>query len=340
MAANLGELAEKVGGIVQGDATYQIDGVGTLNAALASEISFLTNSKYKRYLANTMAGAVIVDTDTAKFVKGNAIVVDNPHVAYAKIATILHPATLPSTNIHPTAWVSPESQCGENVSIGPQAVIEDGTVLAENVVIGAGSVVQKNCQIGKGTQLMANVTLYHDTVIGKRGLIHAGAVIGADGCGFANDQGKWVKVPQLGCVRIGDDVEVGANTCIDRGAIEDTVIEDGVKLDNQIQIAHNVVIGAHTVMAGTSGVAGSTEVGKHCIIGGGVAISGHLKITDGVVFTGMTMVTKSITESGIYSSGIPVEPTKDWHRNTVRYRQSDKLFERVKQLESKINKSD
>ncbi len=323
---------------MQGDAAYQVEAVGTLHAATATEVSFLTNLKYKKYLAETKAGAVIVDADAAPFVQGNAIIVPNPHVAYAKIASLLHPSVKPPLEIHPTAYVSPNSDCADNVSIGPQAVIEANVTLAEGVIIGAGCVVQQGSQIGRDSQLMANVTLYHDTVIGERVLIHSGAVIGADGFGFADDEGEWVKVPQLGSVQIGDDAEIGANTCVDRGAIEDTIIEHGVKLDNQIQIAHNVVIGAHTVMAGTSGVAGSTEVGKHCVIGGGVAISGHLKVADGVIFTGMTMVTKSIKDAGIYSSGIPVEPTKEWHRNTVRYRQSDKLFDRVRRLENKINK--
>ena len=340
MVWNLGQLAETVGGIVQGDAAYLIEGVGTLQAATATEISFLTNLKYKKYLADSMAGAVIVTQDAAGFVKNNAIIVDNPHAAYAKISALLHPPVKPPQGIHPSAWVSPESNCAENVSIGPQAVIEAGVTLAEGVCVGAGSVVQQGSLIGCDSQLMANVTVYHDTVIGERVLIHSGAVIGADGFGFADDGGEWVKVPQLGAVKIGNDVEIGANTCIDRGAIEDTLIGHGVKLDNQIQVAHNVTLGAHTIMAGASGVAGSTKVGKNCIIGGGVCINGHLEIADGVMFTGMTMVTKSIKEAGVYSSGLPVEPTKEWHRNSVRYRQSEKLFERVKQLEEKINKSD
>jgi len=262
-------------------------------------------------------------------------VVTDPHVAYAKIAAVIHPPIIPTQAIHPAAWVDPASHCAGNVSIGAQAVIEAGVTLADGVIIGAGCVVQRNSQIAANTQLMANVTVYHGVRIGERVLIHSGAVIGADGFGFANDQGKWIKVPQLGGVQIGNDVEIGANTCIDRGAIEDTIIEEGVKLDNQIQIAHNVTVGAHTVMAGTSGIAGSTEVGKHCIIGGGVAINGHLKIVDKVVFTGMSMVTKSIKKPGVYSSGMPAEPSDKWQRNTIRYRQSEKLFERVKQLESK-----
>lgn len=335
MAWSLNQLAEKVGGIVQGDATYQVTAVGTLVAASQSDISFLTNLKYKKHLADTQAGAVIVNSDAAPFVKGNAIVVTDPHVAYAKIAAVIHPPIIPTQAIHPAAWVDPESHCGDNVSIGPQVVIEAGVTLANNVIIGAGCVVQRGSQIAANTQLMANVTVYHGVRIGERVLIHSGAVIGADGFGFANDQGKWIKVPQLGGVQIGNDVEIGANTCIDRGAIEDTIIEEGVKLDNQIQIAHNVTVGAHTVMAGTSGIAGSTEVGKHCIIGGGVAINGHLKIVDKVVFTGMSMVTKSIKKPGVYSSGMPAEPSDKWQRNTIRYRQSEKLFERVKQLESK-----
>ncbi len=338
MKWRLDQLANKVGGIVQGDASFQVDSVGTLHAATPSDISFLSNLKYKKYLAESQAGAIIVNSDAAPLVQANAIVVADPHVAYAKIATLLHPPASPSHTIHPTAWVDPESQCADTVTIGPQAVIEAGVILAEGVIIGAGCVVQRDSHIGAHSQLMANVTIYHGIQIGERAIIHSGAVIGADGFGFANEQGKWLKVPQLGAVNIGDDVEIGANTCIDRGAIEDTIIEDGVKLDNQIQIAHNVVVGAHTVMAGTSGIAGSTKVGQRCVIGGGVTINGHLNITDGVVLTGMAMATKSIKEPGVYSSGMPAEPNDKWHRNTIRYRQSEKLFERVKQLESKIEK--
>ena len=206
-------------------------------------------------------------------------------------------------------------------------------MLGKGTIIGAGSVLQRGVSIGENTRLAPNVTLCHDVEIGDNVMLHPGVVIGADGFGIANDKGKWIKIPQIGRVIIGNHVEIGANTTIDRGALEDTIIGQGVKLDNQIQIGHNVIVGDNTVIAGCTGIAGSTIIGENCIIGGGVGISGHLKIADGVIITGMTMVTKSLTKAGVYSSGIPAEPTAQWHKNVVRYRQMDKLSLRVKKLE-------
>ncbi|MBE9532722.1 MAG: UDP-3-O-(3-hydroxymyristoyl)glucosamine N-acyltransferase, partial [Proteobacteria bacterium] len=295
----LEKIANHIDGEVIGDKEFQLDSVGTLQTATASQLSFLSNTKYKKYLLDTNAGAVIVHADMASDVPSNAIVVHDPYIAYAKAASLLNPIEKGYEGVHPTAFVDGNSQIHPSVSIAAQVVIEAGVELAENVVIGPGCVLLDGVKVGKGTRLIANITLCKSVTLGKNGIIHPGTVIGADGFGIANDQGKWIKVPQVGSVDIGDDVEIGANTTIDRGAIDNTIIGNGVKLDNQIQIGHNVVIGDNTVIAGCTGIAGSTKVGQNCVIGGGVGISGHLDICDGVQFTGMTMVTKSVNTPGV-----------------------------------------
>lgn len=336
MTWTLAQLADAVNGTVHGNPEHPINSVATLANAKQEDISFLANQKYKKYLATTQAGAVLVSPELVSFVPGNAIEVRDPYVAYAKVAAYMFPPEKAEAEVHPSAWVDPGATVAKNVTIGAQVFIDAGVTIGEDVVIGPGCVIQSDVSIGSGTRLEANVTLCRGVNIGYRVLIHPGVVIGADGFGIANDQGHWIKVPQLGAVDIGDDVEIGANTTIDRGAIENTRISNGVKLDNQIQIGHNVTIGEHTVIAGCVGIAGSTHIGANCAIGGGTGIGGHITIADGVQLTGMSMVTKSIPQAGVYSSGIPVEATKDWHRNIVRYRQMDKLHERVKYLETLI----
>lgn len=333
MVWTLAKIAEKIGGEVQGDAKQQVSGVATLKNATESDISFLANPKYKKFLADTRAGAVLVASDIAASVPTNAILVDDPYVAYAKVAQLLFPQARLAPGIHKSSSVSSDSLCHDDVSIGANVFIDSGVEIARGVEIGPGCVIQQGVKIGAGSRLTANVTICNGVSIGQNAVIHPGVVIGADGFGIANDNGKWIKVPQLGSVEIGDDVEIGANTTIDRGALENTVIANGVKLDNQIQIGHNVVIGEHTVIAGCVGIAGSTHIGSHCAIGGGVGIAGHLTIVDRVQLTGMTMVTKSIMEAGVYSSGIPAEPSQQWHKNVVRYRKMGDLTERVKILE-------
>jgi UDP-3-O-[3-hydroxymyristoyl] glucosamine N-acyltransferase len=336
----LAQIAEHIHAEVLGDAQHQVSAVATLQNASVNTISFLANTKYKKFLQTTKAGAVLVDkTATELSLAVNLIVVDDPYVAYAKVAALLNPRKKGAPGIHPTAWIEPSAELADDVSIGAQVTIGANTVLKSGVEIGAGSVIEDNVTISEGTCIRPNVTICSGTIIGQRVIIHPGVVIGADGFGIANDQGKWIKVPQLGVVVIGNDVEIGANTTIDRGAIDDTMIADGVKLDNQIQIGHNTIIGEHTVIAGCVGISGSTQIGKHCAIGGGTGIAGHIRIADGVQMTGMSMVTKSITESGSYSSGIPVEPTRQWHKSIVRYRNMDKLFERVNQLEKQKDES-
>jgi len=336
VSLTLAQIAQAVDGQLTGDGDYRIDGVGTLSQATPQQITFLANTKYEKFLNQTHAGAVIVAFGMGTELKTNVIEATDPYVAYAKAASLLYPPLKAESAIHATAWIDPDAIVAENVNIGPHVTVDKGAVIKSGVIIGAGSVIESNVRIGENCHIKANVTLCHQVQIGQRVIIHPGAVIGADGFGIANDNGIWIKVPQLGRVLIGNDVEIGANTTIDRGAIEDTVISDGVKLDNQIQIAHNVNIGEHTVIAGCVGIAGSTRIGKYCAIGGGAAIGGHLEIADGVQLTGMSMVTKSISNSGVFSSGIPVEPNKQWHRNVVRHRQMDKLFERVKRLEKQI----
>lgn len=332
----LAELAQHVGGQVQGDGAAIITGISTLQSAQVGQISFLANPRYRKFLQTTQASAVILAEDYAAECPSNALIVTNPYVAYARIANLFVGSLVCDNGVHPTAVVSAGVRLGARVTIGPHSVIGEGAVLGNDVWIGAGCVLGRNVAIGADGRLEANITLWHGTQIGQRVLIHPGVVVGADGFGLANDNGVWIKVPQLGRVRIGDDVEIGANTTIDCGALEDTVIEDGVKLDNLIQIGHNVHIGAHTAIAACTAVAGSTKIGKYCGIGGTVGIVGHLDIADHVQITGMSMVTQSISAAGVYSSGTPLEPNSQWHKNFARFKQLDEMWRRIKQLEAQL----
>lgn len=332
----LAEIASKIGAELIGDADKVITGVGTLQNATTDDISFLANSKYRHYLKDTTAGCVIVSPADAAKVSTNALVIADTYVAYAKTASLLYPEEHNEMGIHPTAVIGPNTLIADSSKIAAHVVIGANVVIGEHVDISPGCIVENGVVIGADSRLMANVTICRKVRIGKRVKIHPGVVIGADGFGIANDKGRWLKIPQVGSVIIGNDVEIGANTTIDRGAIDDTIISDGVKLDNQIQIGHNCIVGEHTVIAGCVGIAGSTQIGANCAIGGGTGIAGHIEIVDGVQLTGMSMVTKSITVAGTYSSGIPAEPTREWHRNVIRYRQLDKLHDKVKQLESQL----
>lgn len=333
MAYTLEKLAEHVGGNIVGDAKCQISSVATLNHAGSGQISFLTNILYKNQLEHTKASAVLISEEFVDRCTVNAIVVTNPHAAYAKVASLLNPVEFSEVGHHPTACIADSCQLHSKSCIAANVVLEAGVVIEEGVFIGANSVIGKGSRIGKDSYLHANVTIYKGSNLGERVIIHSGVVIGSDGFGQAYDNGTWLKVPQLGGVKIGDDVEVGANTCIDRGAIEDTVIEDGVKLDNQIQIAHNVQIGAHTVIAACAAIAGSTTIGKHCMIGGAVGIAGHLEIADKVMIMGMSLVCKSIKQPGSYSSAIPSENSRQWNRQVVRIKQLDTMARRLRRLE-------
>lgn len=336
MGITLQELAERVGARVVGNADTRIDGVGTLTHATADQITFLSNPRYRKYLEDTTAGAVILSESDLPFCRVNALVVPDPYLAYARIAACFVPDTRDNQGIHPTAVIGAGARIDQTATVGPHSVIGASVVVGAGAVIGPGCVVQRDVEIGPDSRLVANVTVYYGCRIGSRVLVHAGAVIGSDGFGFANDKGAWIKIPQLGRVIIGNDVEIGANTTIDRGAVEDTVIEDGVILDNLIQVAHNVRIGAHSAMAGCVGVAGSAVIGKHCAIGGGAGILGHLAIADGVTVTAMSLVTKSINERGVYSSGTPLQPSDNWHKSAVRFKQLDEMARRLKQIEKEL----
>ncbi|MDR1012318.1 MAG: UDP-3-O-(3-hydroxymyristoyl)glucosamine N-acyltransferase [Coxiellaceae bacterium] len=318
-----------------GDPDCMINGIGSLINASHGQISFLQNSHYKRYLSTTNASAVIMrskDLDHQNF--HNVILVKDPYFAYAKISILFDDTPIMSSGIHETALIGANCKIGNNVSIGPYCVIGNKVIVNDGVQINANCVIGDEVIIGEGTKICANVTLYHKVELGKRVLLHSGVVIGSDGFGNANDEGVWCKIYQLGTVIIGNDVEIGANSTIDRGAIENTIIDDGVKLDNLVQIGHNVHIGAHTAIAGCTGIAGSTEIGKYCMIGGGVGINGHIKIADRVIITGMTSVRKSITKSGgIYASAIPAMQHRTWWRIIARIMQLEDLIRSWKILE-------
>jgi len=335
MTYTLGELAAKTN-VSLNDQQYaelSISAFAPVQSAAPGQISFIANPKYKKYLADTQATAVIVHPSLVDECKGAALISQNPYTTYARIANLLSPAHMPEPQIHSSAVIDESAVIGEGCFIGPNCVIEAGAELAENCYLAAGVYIGRSSKVGGGSRLNANVSIYNGCQLGERVIVHSSAVIGADGFGFANEDGQWIKVPQTGGVNIGDDVEIGASTTIDRGAIEDTVIENGVKLDNQIQIGHNVHIGAHTAIAGCSGVAGSTTIGKHCTIAGMCAIVGHIQLVDHVHITVMSLITKSISKAGSYSSGTGFEETASWRKNSVRFKQLDVISRRLQQLE-------
>ncbi len=334
----LSQLAQQVGGEIRGDGTCVIEGVATLHNAGPRQISFLSNKRYKKFLESTGAGAVVLKQADLEQCTVNALVVADPYVAYARIAQLLYPVVGGDAGVHASAVVADDCIIGEGACIGANAVIGTGVRIGERAYIGPGCVLEADCAVGADSRLVANITLCRGSQVGARVLMHPGVVIGADGFGIANDKGQWIKVPQVGAVQIGDDVEIGANTTIDRGAIEDTIIEEGVKLDNLIQIGHNVHIGKHTAIAACTAIAGSARIGAYCAIGGCVGIVGHLEIADRVQITGMSMVTRAITEPGVYSSGTPLERNEDWHKNFVRFKQLDEMVRRIKKLEQTVNK--
>ncbi len=332
----LGDIAQALGAELKGDPEVRISGLATLQAAVPGQISFLANPAYGKYLADTRASAVIVAPAAAGESPTNVLLLDNPYLGYARLSHWFDPAPVPAPGVHPTAVVDDSARIAETASIGPNVVIEADVEIADHVVVGAGSVIGARSTIGSNTILRPRVTLAHDIVVGQRCHILSGAVIGSDGFGFANEKGVWHRIAQLGRVVLGDDVEVGANTTIDRGALDDTVIGNGVKLDNLIQIAHNVQIGDHSAMAAMVGIAGSTRIGRHCVFGGASGVAGHLEITDQVHLTGMTLVTGDIREPGVYSSGTSADTNRQWRKNAVRFRQLDALARRVKELEKKL----
>nr|MBO2509494.1 UDP-3-O-(3-hydroxymyristoyl)glucosamine N-acyltransferase [Gammaproteobacteria bacterium] len=333
----LGQLAERLGATLRGAADKPISGLATLQEAGPDQLSFLANPQYRKFLADTRAGAVLLTPADAEGYAGDALLIDNPYLAYARLSHLFDrkPQAVPG-QIHPSAVIAADAQVDPSASIGAYAVIESGAQIGPGVSIGAHCFIGARSVIGEGGWLAPRVTLYHDVKIGKRVVIQSGAVIGGEGFGFAKEQGAWQKIAQIGGVTIGDDVEIGANTTIDRGALSDTLIGNGVKLDNQIMIAHNVQVGDHTAMAACCGISGSAKIGKHCMLAGGVGLVGHIEICDGVFITGMTMVTRSITEPGAYSSGTAMQPAAEWKKSAARIRQLDDMARRLQQLEKRL----
>jgi UDP-3-O-[3-hydroxymyristoyl] glucosamine N-acyltransferase len=337
MRYTLAELAKGLDVTIKGNPDCLIEGVCTIQQAQAGRITFLNNPLYKKYLPTTQASAVILLSDDATECPVNALITRDPYYTYTQIAAFFDDRPKTKKGIHPTVVIGQDCKIDSTASIGAHCVIGDNVTLAAGVVIDAGCVIGDFSTIDEASHLHANVTLYHKIQIGKRVVIASGTVIGSDGFGIAKHKGVWHKVPQLGRVIIGDDVEIGANCTIDRGAIEDTVIEKGVKLDNLIQIGHNVQIGEYSALAGCVGVSGSTTIGKNCLVGGGSGFAGHLTIADNVVITGMTAVTKSIRVPGVYSSGVGGLSTNlEWRKNSARLHRLEQLVERVKYLESAL----
>lgn len=332
----LGQLAERVGAELRGDAQRVIDGLSTLQDAQAGQLSFLANAQYRKLLAQTAAGALLLTRADAEAYSGDVLIVDNPYLAYARLSHLFDRKPQAVAGVHPTALVAADAEVDPSASIGPGAVVESGARVAARVVVGAQCFVGARSSIGEDGWLAPRVTLYHDVSIGQRVVIQSGAVIGGEGFGFANEKGVWQKIAQIGGVSIGDDVEIGANTTIDRGALSDTLIGNGVKLDNQIMIAHNVQVGDNTAMAGCCGISGSTKIGRNCMIAGGVGMVGHIEVCDNVFVTGMTMVTRSITEPGSYSSGTAMQPAGEWKKSAARIRQLDDMARRLQQLEKRL----
>lgn len=332
----LAELADYLQADLQGDPQHGIKGLASLELAQSDQISFLSNAKYAAYLQQSKAGAVLLRAEQAAGYQGNTLVLKNPYLGFAKLSRLFDDARPAAGSCHPSAVIAADARVHASAHIGPGVVIESGCEVQAGVVIGAHSVLSQGCVIGENTQLHPRVTLYRRVRIGKDCIIHSGAVLGCDGFGFAPTGGDWEKIAQLGNLIIEDQVEIGANTTIDRGALGDTVIGRDVKIDNLVHLAHNVRIGEHTAIAACAGIAGSTEVGANCLLGGSTGIAGHLKIGDGVQITGMGMVTGSITEPGVYSSGTGLLPSNQWRKSAVRFRQLDEIHQKIRTLEKQL----
>lgn len=333
---SLKEIAAHFGGLILGNPETTVNQVATLENAQAGHLAFLANIKYRPQLSATRASAVIVGASDKEVTDIPRIVCENPYVYFAKVSALLNPVVTFVPGIHPSsviaegAYIDPTAHVGPHVVIGTNSKVEAGCVIMEGCSIGAG------VSIGINTRLYPHVVVYQNCILGSRIVVHSGVVIGADGFGIAMDEGRWLKIPQIGRVVIGDDVEIGANTTIDRGALDDTVIEEGVKLDNQIQIAHNVRVGAHTAIAACVGIAGSASVGRHCRIGGGTGILGHTQIADNVEISSFTMIGKSIREPGTYTGIFPFSSHEVWRKNAAQLRHLDDLADKIKALQQEI----
>ncbi len=342
MSTRLEKLVERLGGQLIGDADTEVTGIAPLDTADASHITFLSNPKLRAQAAQTKAAALILSAEDNAVVSssynGARILTNNPYAYFARVAQFfVELAAIPVVpGAHPAASIHPDAKIAPSACIGPHVVIDAEAIIADNVVIDAGCFIGHGAKLGAGTHLYANVSFHAGCEIGQRGIVHSGAVIGADGFGFAKENGAWVKIPQTGRVVIGDDVEIGANTTIDRGALADTVIEDGVKLDNQIQIGHNCHIGAHTAMAGCVGVAGSAKIGKYCTFGGAAMVLGHLTIVDNVHISSGSMVSRSILEPGQYTGFYPLAKNAEWEKSAVIVRNLGSMREKIRELEKTI----
>jgi UDP-3-O-[3-hydroxymyristoyl] glucosamine N-acyltransferase len=331
----LGDIVSRLGGRLEGDASIRVTQVASLERAGAGQITFLANPKLSSLMQATRAASVILGQSEAAACPTAHIVAEDPYAYYARVAQLLNPVPFPAPGVHPSAVVC--SPLPPSVSVGPDVTVGAGVRIGEGTAIGAGCRICDDVSVGPGCLLHPAVTIYHGCRIGARAIIHSGVVIGADGFGFARERGgSWTKIPQIGSVVIGDDVEIGANTTIDRGAIDDTVIEDGVKLDNQIQIAHNVRIGAHTAIAACAGIAGSTRIGRRCMIGGRASIIGHITVCDDVTISACTYVSKSINAPGVYTGSVPQQPHADWQKNFAHLRRLDAQAERIRALEQRL----
>jgi UDP-3-O-[3-hydroxymyristoyl] glucosamine N-acyltransferase len=335
MAIKLSELADETGCRLHGD-DCMITNVSDLDAAKEGDLAFIYNPRYLDKITSTEASAIILKEAWLKHCPKSALVADNPRLAFVKAARLLNPEKRYKAGISGSADVADDVSVPASAYIGPNAVIEPGVKLGDNVQIAANVVICSDSCIGDNTVIHPNVSIGHGTEIGDNCIIYAGTVIGADGFGYERDGDHYLKIPQLGNVRIGDNVEIGANAAIDRGALLDTVIGDGVKLDNLVQIAHNVVIGKHTIMSGHSGIAGSTKVGEYCLIGGGVGISDNIEVTDNVVIMGRTLVSGSITKPGAYASSMLTDEVKNWRKNALRFKHLNEMEKRLKALEKKF----
>lgn len=332
----LNEIASLIGARVEGDGDVVVNRVSTLQGGGPGSLSFLSNRRYREYLGATESSAVILGEEFVSQCPVPALVHSNPYLAFARAAQVFHPDPPVQPGIDDSARVHPAAEIHPGAQLAALCVVEAGARIGPGVFIGPGTVVGAGARIGEGSCLLAQVTICPGVIIGERVRLHPGVVIGADGFGIANDSGRWVKVPQIGSVVLGDDVEVGANTTVDRGALENTIIERGVKLDNLIQVGHAVRIGEDTAIAACTAIAGSSRIGARCIIGGGCAIAGHLEIADDVHLTATSAVPSSIAEAGVYSSGMPVQDNRSWRRNMVRLRQLDDMARRIKSLEQAI----
>ena len=336
----LGEIVARLGGELIGDPDAEIRRIATLESARSGDLCFLSHARYRAQLRGTRASAVILAREERDATALPRILCDDPYVYYARAAQLFGSESRPVPGIHARAVVESGAEIPASATVGPGCHIGRGARLGERVVIDANCAIGEDAGIGEDSRLGTSVTVYPRCVIGKRALIHAGVVIGADGFGMAPDAGRWIKIPQTGRAVIGDDVEIGANTTIDRGALEDTVLEQDVRLDNQIQIAHNVHIGAHTAMAGCAAVAGSAKIGRYCLIGGGAGILGHLSVADRVTVTARALVTHSIHTAGEYSSGVPLQDSRQWRRNAARFKHLDEFARRVQALEKESGLKD